>query len=117
LLTRSAIVPKVTRELPVRSDEVFPPLTDAFVHYENLLFRKQLANPWFDDMQRQQLLKLLAEEEAKEFQNRRSHRSIGDRLGRDQYNASIFDPARPRRLKGPSEINGIASLTRKFLTA
>ena len=40
---------------------------DAFVHYENLiLFKKQLADPRVDDAQRQQLLRLLAEEEAKD---------------------------------------------------
>ena len=41
---------------------------DAFVHYENLiLFKKQLAYPRIDDTQRQQLLRLIAEEEAKDF--------------------------------------------------
>lgn len=40
---------------------------EGFIHRENLaLFRKRLAEPC-DDAQRQLLLKLLAEEEAKEF--------------------------------------------------
>jgi hypothetical protein len=40
----------------------------AFIHYENLiLFKKQLADPRIDDIRRQQLLKLLAEEQARDF--------------------------------------------------
>jgi hypothetical protein len=55
---------------------------DGFVHHENLiLFKKQLANPWIDKTQRQQLLRLLAEEKAKDFlhEDHRSHRPTGDR--------------------------------------
>ena len=41
---------------------------DAFIHHENLiLFKKQLADSRIDDTQRRQLLRLLAQEEAKEF--------------------------------------------------
>jgi hypothetical protein len=46
---------------------------EAFVHHENLiLFKRQLADPRTPDGQRQMLLRLLAEEEAKQFpdQNR-----------------------------------------------
>jgi hypothetical protein len=40
---------------------------EKFIHQENLaLFRKRLAEP-HDDAERQVLLKLLAEEEAKDF--------------------------------------------------
>ena len=40
---------------------------ERFIHRENLaLFKKRLAEPC-DDAQRQQLLKLLAEEEAREL--------------------------------------------------
>lgn len=39
---------------------------EAFIHYENLiLFKKQLAAPQTSDEQRQLLLRLLAEEEAR----------------------------------------------------
>ena len=39
---------------------------DAFIHHENLiLFKKQLADPRIDDTRRQQLLRLLAQEDAK----------------------------------------------------
>jgi hypothetical protein len=40
---------------------------EAFVHYENLiLFKKQLADPRVSDEQRKLLLRLLANEQAKE---------------------------------------------------
>lgn len=43
---------------------------EAFIHYENLiLFKKQLADPRLSEAQRQQLLRLLAEEEAKAFED------------------------------------------------
>jgi hypothetical protein len=39
---------------------------EAFIHYENLiLFKKQLAAPQTSDEQKQLLLRLLAEEEAR----------------------------------------------------
>ena len=41
---------------------------EAFIHHENLiLFKKQLADPRISDAQRQQLLRLLMKEEAKDF--------------------------------------------------
>jgi hypothetical protein len=41
---------------------------DAFIHYENMiLFKKQLADPSIDDTRRRQLLRLLAEEQARDF--------------------------------------------------
>ena len=40
---------------------------EAFIHYENLiLFKKQLAAPQISDERRHMLLRLLAEEEAKD---------------------------------------------------
>ena len=45
---------------------------EAFIHRENLaLFRKRLAEPC-DDARRRLLLKLLAEEEARELPSRKS---------------------------------------------
>jgi hypothetical protein len=39
---------------------------EAFIHYENLiLFKRQLADPRTSDQQRQMLLRLLEEEEAR----------------------------------------------------
>ena len=41
---------------------------EAFIHHENLLiFKKQLADPSIDDTRRRQLLRLLAEEQARDF--------------------------------------------------
>ncbi len=43
---------------------------ERFIHRENLaLFRKRLADPTITEDQRQMILKLLAEEEAKEQQS------------------------------------------------
>ena len=55
---------------------------DAFIHSENLiLFRKHLADPRTSAEQRQLLLRLLAEEEAKGFA---AESSRSDRPGRNQ---------------------------------
>ena len=51
---------------------------EGFIHRENLaLFRKRLAEPC-DDAQRQLLLKLLAEEEAREFPSKEARAATAD---------------------------------------
>lgn len=51
---------------------------ERFVHQQNLLFfRKQLAEPQDHD-QRQRLIKLLAEEEAKDLNGQTMQRPVGE---------------------------------------
>ena len=51
---------------------------EEFIHRENLaLFKKRLAEPC-DDTQRQLLLKLLAEEEAREFPSKEAKAAAVD---------------------------------------